>query len=147
MQKAQDKAAVFLQTWEGCRLAVYLDVAGIETVGYGHVVRHGDKRTLTRKEALSLLHDDVLDVATKLTWPELCQLNENQKAAIIAITYNIGLRAFNTSHLKLALQAGIFEDVGLQWMRWVHAGGHVVRGLISRRSAELVLFNCKDGLS
>ncbi|MHB9147973.1 MAG: glycoside hydrolase family protein [Candidatus Amoebophilus sp.] len=49
-----------MASYEGCSLKVYKDVAGIETIGYGHVVLPGDdfSKEITHKKALALLHQD-----------------------------------------------------------------------------------------
>lgn len=147
MQNAISKAATFLQQAEGCRLNVYTDLAGVKTIGYGHVLLAGDKQKLSKTEALQLLNDDVFNVAHRLDWMALPPLNDNQKAALICFVFNVGLGNFNTSHLKQALINRQFDDVGMQWMRWVYVHKQIVKGLISRRSAELRLFNCKNGLA
>ena len=49
-----------IASYEGCSLKVYKDVAGIETIGYGHVVLPGEdfSKEITHKKALELLHQD-----------------------------------------------------------------------------------------
>lgn len=67
-------------------------------------------------------------------------LNQNQFDALVSYTYNCGIGALQSSTLLKVLNAGKYEQVPAQLMRWVHAGGKRYEGLIRRRKAEGALF-------
>jgi hypothetical protein len=70
-------------------------------------------------------------------------LNDNQYAALVSWTYNIGNGNMESSDLVKRMNAG--EDVSLiahdEPPQWNKANGRVVDGLTRRRAAELQLFD------
>jgi lysozyme len=75
---------------EGCRLTVYKDTVGVETIGYGRNLRVG----LTEAEARFLLHNDLQRVQEQLytTLPWVSQLSEVRQMVLQDMAYNLGLR-------------------------------------------------------
>lgn len=76
-------------------------------------------------------------------------LNDNQYAALVSWTYNIGNGNMESSDLVRRMNAG--EDVSLvahdELPQWNKANGQVVDGLTRRRAAELQLFDAPATLS
>ena len=66
-------------------------------------------------------------------------LNNDQKAAVCSLVYNIGQGAFDRSKCKKAIVAGNWAEAHRQW-DWVTANGKVLPGLVLRRQAEKELF-------
>lgn len=67
--------------------------------------------------------------------------NENQVGALISFSYNVGIGAFEESTLLKKIKANANrEEIEKQFMRWVYAGGKILRGLERRRKAEVKLF-------
>ena len=62
MMKTSPIGLKLIKEFEGYSPIVYRDAVGLRTIGYGHLVRPGEKFTsLTEVEALALLALDVAD--------------------------------------------------------------------------------------
>lgn len=131
-----------IKSFEGLRLTAYRDVVGIPTVGYGHCgpdVKMG--LSVTPDKAEQLLHNDLerfchgVEAALGDT-----EATESQFSAMVCLAYNIGLGNFTKSHLLSKFLTGDLEGAADQFLRWSHAGGVEVPGLLRRRQAERTLF-------
>lgn len=120
----------------------YVDDAGHPTIGWGHKILPGESfpYPITAAEAEQILDDD-LDIA------EMCvddvvrvPINGNQFDALVSLTFNIGIGAFERSTLLHKLNAGDFQGAAAQFGRWRMAGGKILRGLVLRRKKEADLF-------
>lgn len=134
------EALNLLKHLEGCRLTVYLDVAGYPTVGYGH-------RTLLPpgSHILQQTADDILGIDIGFYEEEVASLvdvplNDNQFSALVLFTFNVGEKALMGSTLLRKLNAGDYQGAADEFLRWDKAGGHVVEGLHDRRVVERNLF-------
>lgn len=97
-QILNDAGLNLIEKFEGCKLTAYQDVAGIWTIGYGHIndVQPGD--TCTQDDAVAFLQNDVMDaedfvndaIGTVAT-------TTNQFAAMVSLCYNIGRGNFRSS--------------------------------------------------
>lgn len=131
--------------FEGCVLEPYEDVAGIRTVGVGHVIRPGDPTgPITQAEADALLANDlrVVDacLASNLTGP----VGQNQWNAMASLAFNIGCGAFIASSVRKFVNGGDFlaaADAFLLWDKATVDGKLVaVPSLLARRRAERACF-------
>lgn len=147
MDSAISIAAVKLvQPFEGFSAVPYQDPVGVWTIGFGSTRDASGAPVcattppVTRAQALALVERDLAAasaaVATHVTVP----LNPNQKAALIDFVYNLGAGNFCGSTLLRLLNAGDFTKAVKQFIRWDHAGGEVLPGLLRRREAEAALF-------
>jgi len=66
-------------------------------------------------------------------------LNKNQWAAFLSFAYNLGVG--NADNLVDNINARDNEALGVQWMKYVNAGGVVNSGLVERRQREWVVWN------
>ncbi|HAF43446.1 MAG TPA: lysozyme [Gallionellaceae bacterium] len=143
---AIEVAAALARRWEGCYLTPYLCPAGVPTIGYGatyyetgySVTLHDAPISKERAEQLLLWM-----VRTKYL-PAVIALcpgidDPNRLAAIIDFTFNLGSGNLRISTLRKRINAGRWEDVLFELMKWNKAGGKVLRGLTLRRQAEAVL--------
>jgi lysozyme len=133
-----------IKMFEGLRLSAYLDSAGIETIGYGHVgpeVRLG--LTITREEAERLLIEDINEAADALDRLIRVDLNTNQRRALTSFVFNVGEAAFAESSVLEHLNAAAFENAAAEMLRWIHVHRDgralVVPGLEGRRELESYL--------
>jgi lysozyme len=133
----------FIRSWEGLSLQSYKCSASVKTIGYGHVIKDtediGDK--ISKNQAESLLDRD-LDKAHNVLF-HYCRgldLNHHQQAALISFIFNLGAGAFQSSSLRQKLNRGEYALASDEFLRWVHAGGKRVNGLVRRRQAERELF-------
>lgn len=152
-----------LKQWEGLVLFAYDDadppqrrrriqpgmhVYGTLTIGYGHTgpdVVPG--MTITEAEADLFLDRDLDKFEAIVERSVKVALTDAQFAALVSFCYNVGpggRRAgdgFTTSTLLQRLNAGRYEDVPAQLMRWTSSKDPIHKqGLINRRAAEAALW-------
>lgn len=134
-----------IKRFEGLKLHAYVCPAGVPTIGYGHTrsVTMQDvvnSRTITEAEAERLLREDLGTFEAAVGALVKVILNDNQFAALVAFTFNVGVGAFRNSTLLKKINAREFSEVRAQLARWNKAGGKVLPGLTKRRAAEADLF-------
>lgn len=137
------RAEDFVPTW-------YLCPARIWTIGYG-----------ITESALRMMGLDRSDVPGPITEPQARRLlvqfvvghvepiiehavrvplTPGEFSALVSFVYNVGAGAFRSSTLLRLLNEGRHTEAGQQLLRWVYADGKRLRGLVSRRQAELALY-------
>jgi len=136
------QATDLIVRWEGFRAEPYRDSVGVTTVGYGfthHVSMWGailDAVPLTVKQGRAFLKD----IVRREYLPQVKQMTflkaPHKLAGYTSWAYNVGVPAARDSTLVELLQAGREEEAEEELMRWVHAGGRVLDGLVARRKAE-----------
>lgn len=130
----------FVPTW-------YLDAVGVWTIGYGTSVhmpgvsRQTIREPLSEEEATRWLHRGLIryyepPVEEYVSRP----INPYQFGALVSFVYNVGPGNFRRSTLLKRVNAGRFDEAGGEFLKWVYAGGQVLRGLKRRRMAERELF-------
>jgi lysozyme len=68
-------------------------------------------------------------------------ITQNQYDALVSFAYNVGLTNFKNSTLLKRINANPKDpDITNQFMKWIRAGGRVIRGLITRRRVEAQLY-------
>jgi len=68
-------------------------------------------------------------------------LNDNQIAALVSLSYNIGEGAFQRSKLYHLANSGQMCQASQEFDRWVFQSGKKLKGLQKRRVAEKKLFS------
>jgi lysozyme len=143
-------AVEMIMKFEGQRLTAYLDPSGMPTIGYGTTiyptggrVRLGD--TISDNEAREFLAFDCARFSQGLSTSLAgITVNQNQFDALLSLTFNIGLGAFQDSTLLQLLQAKDFEGAAKEFPRWnkatINGVKQVLPGLVTRRAAEQALF-------
>ena len=122
---------------EGYVPTPYLDVAGVETVCYGHTgsdIKPG--KTYTEKECRFLLDKDLSNVAAQIDPYITRPIPDTTRAALYSFAYNVGPARFKKSTLLTLLNEGYTAGAGDQLRRWVYAGGKKWKGLMNRREIE-----------
>lgn len=145
----------YLHRREEFRATPYLDAAGIWTIGYGHVIRPHEKKTLyaiTEPQAAELAGRDLepAELYIRAISPKFkTQLSQHQFDGLLSLAFNIGLRAFEESTLLKLVRAGDFEGAAEQFDRWIYItkkGPDGVRrklrsrGLMNRRRMDRAIF-------
>lgn len=130
-----------IKQWEGLRTTAYKDVAGIWTIGYGHTAAAGEPKPkagmkITEKRATEILMSDLGQYEQAVEDAVKVDINDNQFAALVSFTYNVGIGAFKKSTLLKKLNKGDYDSVPTEIMKWTKAGGKRVQGLVNRRRAE-----------
>jgi lysozyme len=136
-----DKSRELVAGFEGLRLAVYKDEAGLDTIGYGHLIKPGESlKVVSITQAEALLDADLQPARAAVSKYVTVPLNANQRAALVSLVFNIGVGAFVASTLLNVLNEYDYQGAAAQFDRWVYAGGKVSKGLQTRRAAEKALF-------
>jgi len=68
------------------------------------------------------------------------ELNQQQFAALICFSFNLGAGALQLGTLRRKVLRGDFEGAADVFPRWVYANGRKLRGLVRQREAERALF-------
>ena len=154
--QASEHGLELLKQWEGFKLNVYKDSAGLPTIGVGHLITKAEQSSgnilitgapvryangLTDQQALDLLGQDVLPAEQAVNNGVKVALSQNQFDALTSFTFNVGVGAFTGSTLLKVLNQGQYDQVPDQLRRWNKAGGKVVPGLSNRRENEVKLWN------
>lgn len=131
----------FIKQFEGLSESPYLCPAGYWTIGYGHVISADEASSIVKADASAinswLLHD-VQIAASAVNRLIKIVLSDNQFAALVSFTFNLGAGALQRSALRRKINNG--EYAADEFMRWVWAGGRRLPGLIKRRQAEATLY-------
>lgn len=154
-----DQAGIdFIKSVEGVKPFAYLDVAGLPTVGAGHLLTQDeltsgkiyiDGRSYKYHDGLP---DDVIDrlLLRDLHIAELVvnsnvkvKLTQSQYNALVSFAFNVGVGAFRKSTLLRVLNESNYVSVPDQMRRWVFSAGQQIRGLKKRREKEIELWNEK----
>ncbi len=142
MREIPEAAITLIKHFEGCRLKAYRDIGGVLTIGYGHTgqeVKAGME--ITQDEADMLLEHDMGHFARAVLMLTKQVLTDNQFAALISFTFNLGTGAYQRSTLRQMINRGDMCCVSDQFVRWNKVAGVVSNGLTRRRKAEAKLFS------
>ena len=142
-EQALHIAASLCRRFEGCVLHPYLDCVGVPTIGYGSTrYEDGTAVTLsdppiTKQRAEDLLISDLKTNRLRQV-VGLCPGADSPQrlAALIDFAYNLGTGALRASTLRRKVNAGDWDAVPAEFLKWNRAGGKVQRGLTLRRQAE-----------
>lgn len=139
--RASDACIELIKEFEGFEPVAYLDAVKIPTIGYGHVVRRGEKFTqLSESEATELLCRDLMQFEACVSAMVEVDLTQAQFDALCSFTFNVGCGKLESSTLLRKLNAGLYEQAADEFLRWDKAGGKRLAGLTRRREAERSMF-------
>lgn len=150
-----EKGLAFIKEVEGSESKVYLDSAGLPTIGVGHLltqdeltsgkIKIGDKvvkygKGLTDTEITKLLWQDLERFVGVVNSQVRVPVTQNEFDTLVSFSFNVGTYAFKNSTLLKLLNAGKKDEVPNQLRRWIHSAGKVVKGLVNRREKEVALW-------
>ncbi len=134
-----------IKSFEGYRLTAYQCPAKVWTIGYGHTgtvegkpIKAGMR--ITEEKAAALLQEDLTGFEKSVKSLVKVKLTENQFAALVSFTYNVGAGNLKRSTLLKKLNAGDYKGAAAEFTKWNKAGGIVLAGLVRRRKEEQSLF-------
>lgn len=145
----------FITEREGSRSKMYLDSAGLPTIGVGHLLTKSENTSgkinisgvnvvwrngLTANQIAQLLNQDLDRFENAVNKYVKVPLTQNQFDTLVSFSFNVGIGAFSTSTLLKRVNARKYADVPDQLKRWKFAGGRVVPGLSNRRELEIELW-------
>ena len=138
-------AVDIIKKFEGLRLEAYRDSTGVWTIGYGHTgagVLGGI--FITEEQATRYLVTDLAWADSTVRRAVGVTLTEEQRAALISLTFNIGSGAFLSSTVLRRVNVRDFEgaaDAFLMWNKITVNGQKVIStGLKNRRERERAIF-------
>ena len=141
-----DRGLQLIADAEGFRASPYLCPAGVPTIGYG-CTYYADGRRVTLKDppisqpdAWAILAHVAGDIAAQIAKASKVVLTQGQLDALTSFAFNLGFGSLTASTLWRKLQAGDVAGAADEFPRWVHGGGKVLPGLVTRRAAERAVF-------
>ena len=137
--RISQKGINLIKEFEGFRHNAYQDSVGVWTIGYGHTLTARQGMKISRTEGEELLKKDLVRFEKAVRRVNV-PLNQNQFDALVSFAFNVGVGAFGGSTLLKRLNKGDYQGAANELMRWVHAGGRQLRGLVRRRQHEQQLF-------
>lgn len=140
------KAGIALtERFEACSLTAYhgaADRPGLFTIGWGHTgpeVYEG--LVWTQEQADSQLAIDDKAAVDCVNKHVTVALTQGEFDALVDFCFNCGCAAFEGSTILKLLNAGNYAATALEFVKWDHASGKVVAGLLRRREDETDEFN------
>lgn len=141
--EATKVAADLARPFEGLFLRPYLCPAGVPSIGYGATHYETGLRVsltdppITKERAEQLLQWEMRKCYSAVL--RMCVMYDWSPSAIGAIMdfcFNLGVSRLAASTLRLRLLDGDIAGAQKELMKWVHAAGKTLPGLVRRRAAE-----------
>lgn len=139
--KTSEKGVSLIQHFEGCELKSYRCAGNALTIGYGHTGNVEEDQKITQEQADTLLVNDLEVFERQVQRLVTVDLKQHQFDALVSWAFNLGSGNLRASTLLRVLNAGDYDKVTEQMVRWDKAGGIALAGLTRRRKAEAVLFD------
>lgn len=144
MRHVTQECLSLIKRFEGFSPTIYMDAAGLPTIGYGHLLRPGEtemfQRGISHEAATALLIKDVEAAERSVLRLISVSLTNGQFDALVSFTFNLGSGALQRSTLRRKVNREEHADVPTEFMKWVWAGGRKLKGLVKRRQAETLLY-------
>lgn len=135
------KGIELIKHFEGFKAEPYVCAGGHLTIGYGHKIQDGEEfSTISLTEAENILAKDLICSERAVIQYINTLLHDNQFAALVSFTFNMGGAALQRSTLRQKVNYGLNKEASREFLRWVYAGGKRLQGLTLRRVAERNLF-------
>jgi len=125
---------------EKCVLHAYQDVVGVWTIAWGYTKGVFPGQTCTQRQADAWLEEELTKCALAVMSMVHVPITQGQLDAMTDFAYNLGQGALLHSTLLAKLNAGDVQGAAGEFGKWVHAGGKVLPGLVTRREKEKELF-------
>lgn len=133
--KTSAKGRKLIAQREGVRLKAYKDTKGIWTIGVGHIAQVHEGMTITQAQCDKLLAQDLQIAEDAINRSVKVSLTQDQFDALVSLTFNIGVHAFETSTCLRRLNAGHYADAASAMMMFTKQ-----KELIPRRQGEMFQF-------
>ena len=140
-------ALSLVKKYEGLRLKVYKCPAGLDTIGYGHVILDNEaelRKGITKEQAEELLLKDLGRFFKGVLAMVKVPITDNMLCALVSFSFNIGLNALKNSTLLKKVNSRKYVEAADEFKKWTKArvNGKLTSlpGLIKRRTDERDLF-------
>jgi lysozyme len=140
-----ESGLALIKRFEGFKLDAYQDVAGIWTIGYGHIRGVQAGMHISEEEAEQALKDDLLgaEAAVQAAVAD-AGTNDNQFSAMVSLCFNIGSANFRSSSVLREHRADNPQAAADAFLLWnkarIQGVLQEVKGLTNRRAAERQLY-------
>ena len=148
--RALDLGLGLIRQFEGLILHPYLCSAGVPTIGYGSTYyQDGSRVSLADTPIDKATAEYLLKLTVRKTYfPAVVSLcptleTEEQTAAILSWTYNLGVGALKSSNLRRKILLRDWDNIPTEILKWNRAAGKENKGLTRRRQAEAKIFTAK----
>ena len=148
-----EKMREMLKHHEGVRYKPYRCPALLWTVGVGHVLypeqgklpmdqrmgfplRQEDNRIWTKEEIDALLVYDLKRFVRGVSVYCPAGLNQGRIDALVSFAFNLGNGTLQRSTLRMKHNRGDYIGASEEFLKYVKAGGKVLKGLVKRRNDE-----------
>ena len=133
-----------IKRFEGFAPEIYICPGGWPTIGYGHVVRDGERERfvdgIDEAAAEDLLRRDVASAERAVLRLIRVPLEDGRFDALCSFAFNLGAGALQRSTLRRKVNREEHDAVPAEFRRWVWVGGRKLKGLIRWREAEAELY-------
>jgi lysozyme len=138
-------ASPLVAYYEGTVTHTYVDPVGIPTICTGHTgadVTAG--KQVTAEQCKALLNEDLREAYVAVQQCVRAPLRDNEAAALISFTFNVGGHAFCSSTMARLINSGAPASTWChqltRWTKATHLGVAIeLPGLVKRRNAELAM--------
>ncbi len=142
--KISDLGLSLIKAYEGFRAVEVSLVSGQRVIGYGHLFQAGSEPVISQVQAEVLLKDDLGAYEDLVNHNIFAPLNQSQFDALVSFSFNIGPKAFLSSHVRRALNNGRPLDAAHGFDQWCRSNidgkTYIIDALVRRRTAEKALF-------
>ena len=144
-RKISHRGLDLIKEFEGYSPQPYRCQAGKMTIGYGHMIKRGEKfGRINREQAEKLLEQDVSVAEETIKNHVKVPLTRNQYDAVCSFVYNTGAYNFGNSTLLRKLNSRDYNGAASEFLKWVNAAGKKSEGLERRRLNEKRLFSTSE---
>lgn len=148
--RIDQKGIDLITSYEGLVLHPYLCPANVPTIGYGTIRYYNGIKVsmsdlpITKDKAIEYLMNDVHKFELDVDVLAVDTITQNQFNALVSFVYNLGAGSLKSSTLLKKVNINPNNpDITLEFMKWVHAEGKVLEGLVNRRRDEMILYFSK----
>ena len=150
MRMSDGGLEALLKKYEGCKLKAYRCPANVLTIGYGHTSAAGapevkEGMLINNAQALEILRRDLFKLEDGVGNLVKVKLTQNQFDVLVDFAYNAGMGALAKSGLLRQVNAGNFDQVPNELMKWTKGGGKVLPGLVKRCQARTIWWRGHEG--
>ena len=155
--KVSSKAIDMIKHHEGVKQKAYRCPANLWTIGVGHVLypeqaklkmddrmlvplRSEDNRTFSMEEVDDILRTDLARFERGVEQYCPVQLTQGQFDALVSFSFNVGLGTLQRSTLRSKVNREDFKGASMEFLKYIMAGGKILKGLQNRRNDERALF-------
>jgi lysozyme len=154
MRRVNKAGIDLIKSFEGLFLKPYLCPANVPTIGYGTIKYPNGKPVtlsdapISETQAYQYLEHEVNEKAAGVEKLVKVSLTDNEFAALVSFSYNVGLGALQKSTLLKLLNGNESKvKVSDEFLKWNKAAGKILPGLTRRRQAEKSLFLQPDAVA